>query len=260
MPAPLLVVPDVALASTIAALAPIPAAPQAAPDTPPDGPPTAVEDDSATVSPPSDAVGAADAALASRIAAPALASDDAGRRSDARTDADVRSPASRADAVLADAPEVAFEGVAFGSLTQLLLGDDLLSRLDEAQRRLLEEAESRRALVAQSVAITGGLSIGYVVWLVRGGVLLSSMLSALPAWQMIDPMPVLAAGSRKRRAAGPTPAAANDAAERIFESHVVAPPTSSPPSIVRSGNPGARASGAPASAADALPAGSTQEP
>ena len=41
--------------------------------------------------------------------------------------------------------------------------------------------------------MTSGVSIGYVVWLVRGGVLMSSMMSALPAWQMVDPMPVLAA-------------------------------------------------------------------
>jgi len=31
-----------------------------------------------------------------------------------------------------------------------------------------------------------------VAWLVRGGVLLSTALSSLPAWQFIDPLPVLA--------------------------------------------------------------------
>jgi hypothetical protein len=36
------------------------------------------------------------------------------------------------------------------------------------------------------------LSVGYLVWLVRGGILLSSLLSALPAWRMLDPLPVLA--------------------------------------------------------------------
>jgi hypothetical protein len=36
------------------------------------------------------------------------------------------------------------------------------------------------------------LSVGYVAWLVRGGVLLSTALSSLPAWQFIDPLPVLA--------------------------------------------------------------------
>ena len=30
-----------------------------------------------------------------------------------------------------------------------------------------------------------------MIWLIRGGVLLSSVLSSLPAWQMVDPLPVL---------------------------------------------------------------------
>jgi hypothetical protein len=34
--------------------------------------------------------------------------------------------------------------------------------------------------------------VGYVVWLIRSGVLLSSFLSSMPAWQLIDPLPVLA--------------------------------------------------------------------
>jgi hypothetical protein len=36
-----------------------------------------------------------------------------------------------------------------------------------------------------------GLSVGYVLWLVRGGILASSMLAALPTWQMLDPLPML---------------------------------------------------------------------
>lgn len=33
--------------------------------------------------------------------------------------------------------------------------------------------------------------MGYVVWLLRGGLLLTSLLSSLPAWHIIDPWPVL---------------------------------------------------------------------
>ncbi len=57
----------------------------------------------------------------------------------------------------------------------------------------------RHALVASSIAVSSGLSIGYVIWLVRGGVLVSSMLSALPAWQLIDPLPVMATAAGKKR-------------------------------------------------------------
>ena len=40
--------------------------------------------------------------------------------------------------------------------------------------------------------MTTGLSVGYVMWLLRGGMLLSSILSSLPAWRLVDPLPVLA--------------------------------------------------------------------
>ena len=46
--------------------------------------------------------------------------------------------------------------------------------------------------LASTTVVSTGLSIGYVVWLLRSGVLLSSVLSALPAWQFLDPLPVLA--------------------------------------------------------------------
>jgi hypothetical protein len=49
-----------------------------------------------------------------------------------------------------------------------------------------------QSVVGSSVAVTTGLSVGYVAWLVRGGVLLSTALSSLPAWQFVDPLPVLA--------------------------------------------------------------------
>jgi hypothetical protein len=42
-----------------------------------------------------------------------------------------------------------------------------------------------------TVALTTGFSIGYVLWLIRGGLLLSSLLSSLPAWRFVDPLPVL---------------------------------------------------------------------
>jgi hypothetical protein len=47
-------------------------------------------------------------------------------------------------------------------------------------------------VVGSSAVVTTGLSVGYVVWLARGGMLLASLLSSMPAWRAIDPLPVLA--------------------------------------------------------------------
>ena len=47
--------------------------------------------------------------------------------------------------------------------------------------------------------VTGaGLTIGYVAWLIRGGVLLTSLLTSMPAWRLLDPMPILGEGARRR--------------------------------------------------------------
>jgi hypothetical protein len=87
-----------------------------------------------------------------------------------------------------------FGELSMSPLNQLMRGDELTRKFEELQRQIQAQGnESRGVTVGSSIVVTGGVSIGYVVWLVRGGVLMSSMLSALPAWQMIDPLPVLAA-------------------------------------------------------------------
>jgi hypothetical protein len=65
--------------------------------------------------------------------------------------------------------------------------------LDKAQDELSELAQIEATVVGSSAVVTTGLSVGYVVWLARGGMLLASLLSSMPAWRAIDPLPVLAA-------------------------------------------------------------------
>jgi len=67
-----------------------------------------------------------------------------------------------------------------------------LDNLDSAR----EEADSIDGLAQQIVVGTAGvvgtsLTVGYVIWLLRGGSLLVGMVSSLPAWTLIDPLPVL---------------------------------------------------------------------
>lgn len=38
---------------------------------------------------------------------------------------------------------------------------------------------------------SGALSVGYVMWTVRGGLLATSLLAHLPAWSFVDPLLVL---------------------------------------------------------------------
>lgn len=62
--------------------------------------------------------------------------------------------------------------------------------------RLAETVEKNPVLVGFTMPVyasagAGLLTVGYVAWLVRGGVLLTSFISSLPSWQSFDPLPVL---------------------------------------------------------------------
>ncbi|MEI7465790.1 MAG: putative Ig domain-containing protein, partial [Burkholderiales bacterium] len=124
-------------------------------------------------------------------------------------------PSSRSEGVPGVEAALGYSNLASAQWSQLLRGDDVLRQLDELQRQMTESTDGQRAVMASSVAVTAGLSAGYVVWLVRGGVLVSSMLSALPAWQLIDPMPVMAAAKGAARRRDPEPSDEPEV-ERLF--------------------------------------------
>lgn len=55
---------------------------------------------------------------------------------------------------------------------------------------------------ATIVTTTVTMSAGFLVWLTRGGSLLMSVLSALPMWRLLDPLPVLESWDKRRKSAG----------------------------------------------------------
>jgi hypothetical protein len=78
------------------------------------------------------------------------------------------------------------------TVTRSTLGNNhWVDQLNHLRESAGTEVNTAQRVVASSVAVTGGLSVGYVIWLLRGGLLLSSLLSSLPAWQVVDPMPIL---------------------------------------------------------------------
>lgn len=73
----------------------------------------------------------------------------------------------------------------------MLDNSSFTSGLDELRRSVENIDLSDKIVVGSSATVTTGISIGYVVWLIRGSVLLSTILSSLPAWRLIDPLPVI---------------------------------------------------------------------
>lgn len=48
-----------------------------------------------------------------------------------------------------------------------------------------------RIWAGSAALLSAGVSLAYFFWMARGGSLLSGLLSSLPAWKMIDPLPIL---------------------------------------------------------------------
>lgn len=63
--------------------------------------------------------------------------------------------------------------------------------LDAVKDEIGKEMMLDRAVLGSAIATSVGLSAGYVVWMLKGGSLLASVLSSLPAWQLADPLAIL---------------------------------------------------------------------
>ena len=103
--------------------------------------------------------------------------------------------------------------VALGSLDSLLTGGQLAQLNDPAsstltqfrvilaseanQNAFAEVTQSLRSdftneLIFEIPALAGAsLTVGYVVWMLRGGLLITSLLAQVPAWSIVDPLAVL---------------------------------------------------------------------
>ena len=92
--------------------------------------------------------------------------------------------------------------------------------LDQLRRLMQADDGIAGARIATAnVVLGGGLSVGYVLWLLRSGLLLSTLMSTLPAWAVVDPLPVLARGRTHGEDAAGTDSgtdSADDALERLF--------------------------------------------
>jgi hypothetical protein len=68
----------------------------------------------------------------------------------------------------------------------------LRDSLDAVKQEVAGDSRVSRVYLGSALVSSIGLSVGYVVWLLRGGMLLASLLSSMPAWQFVDPLPILA--------------------------------------------------------------------
>ncbi len=101
-------------------------------------------------------------------------------------------------------------------IRSLLHRSGFLQDLDRVRDEVQEVAATEKTFVASSIAVSTGLSIGYVVWLLRSGVLLTALLSSVPAWQFVNPLLVLDSTTKKKRQRGQK-GVEGDSVESLFE-------------------------------------------
>jgi hypothetical protein len=85
------------------------------------------------------------------------------------------------------------------SLERIVADNGFQKSLEQVRDDVMQVASIDRNVMASTIGVSASFTIGYVLWLVRGGVLISSLLASLPAWRMVDPLPVLGSLANGKR-------------------------------------------------------------
>jgi hypothetical protein len=62
--------------------------------------------------------------------------------------------------------------------------------LDSLHKRMASDTATR-VWAGSAMCVSVGTSVAYLIWILRGGSLLTSFLSSVPVWQLVDPLPIL---------------------------------------------------------------------
>ncbi len=55
----------------------------------------------------------------------------------------------------------------------------------------MSQITTQELVVGTALTVSTTFTVGYVIWMLRGGMLLTSLLAQMPAWRLIDPLVVL---------------------------------------------------------------------
>jgi VCBS repeat-containing protein len=84
------------------------------------------------------------------------------------------------------------EGDGLASLESLALDTGAYwDELNSFRGDLQSQHTFELAVVGSAAVVTTALSVGYVVWTLKGGYLLATAMASTPLWRMVDPLPVL---------------------------------------------------------------------
>ena len=100
--------------------------------------------------------------------------------------------------IIEDAGVAIFTSTDVGSMVYVLEKAGYWTELDafeqDVQNAILQEGEWEELVVETTTVAGTTLTVGYIVWLLRSGSVVFGLVSSLPAWTMIAPLPVLQSG------------------------------------------------------------------
>lgn len=67
----------------------------------------------------------------------------------------------------------------------------LWSQLDTLQKEIEAEDEFEGHVAGTATVLTAAFSTGYVLWTLRGSLLVASFLSTVQTWRSLDPLPIV---------------------------------------------------------------------
>jgi hypothetical protein len=76
-------------------------------------------------------------------------------------------------------------------LSYVAEGSLLWNDLDSLKEQMQSATHVQDLVVGSAVTVTTGLTAGYVLWMIRGGLLISSIIAQMPAWRLVDPLVIL---------------------------------------------------------------------
>ncbi|MDH3584431.1 MAG: cadherin-like domain-containing protein, partial [Phycisphaerae bacterium] len=65
------------------------------------------------------------------------------------------------------------------------------NELDDMKQEMGADIRLKDLVVDGAMTVSISLTAGYVLWTIRGGYLLASLLTQMPAWRIVDPLPIL---------------------------------------------------------------------
>jgi hypothetical protein len=74
---------------------------------------------------------------------------------------------------------------------QVACGSTLWNDLNAMDKKLISQFTTQELMLGTALTVSTSFTVGYVIWMLRGGMLLTSLLAQMPAWRLVDPLVVL---------------------------------------------------------------------